>query len=156
MKFHLARYSDMTIICHPHDIHLIITIKKSRIRETKNLLTDAESSTNIFVSVCVKKGADSKKINKIMPPPASSSLPLPPPKGLLSQKKIIAKKGQFCHSHEVSLSIYLSVCLSVPFSNILQGLSLALRSHDAIPASHWLTPPPGSDHVVWGPMRGLN
>ena len=33
--------------------------KKSRIRETKNVSTDADSSTNIFVSAGVKKGADS-------------------------------------------------------------------------------------------------
>ena len=31
----------------------------------------------------------------------------------------------------------------VPFScHLFQGLSLALRSHDKIPASHWSTPPP--------------
>ena len=33
--------------------------KKSRIQETPNLLTNADSSTNIFVSAGVKKGADS-------------------------------------------------------------------------------------------------
>ena len=33
--------------------------KKSRTRETPNLSTDADSSTNIFVSAGVKKGADS-------------------------------------------------------------------------------------------------
>ena len=32
--------------------------KKSRIRETPNLSTDADSSTDIFVSAGVKKGAD--------------------------------------------------------------------------------------------------
>ena len=32
---------------------------RSRIRETPNLLTDADSSTNIFVSAGIKKGADS-------------------------------------------------------------------------------------------------
>ena len=32
---------------------------KSRIRETPNLSNDADSSTNIFVSACVKKEADS-------------------------------------------------------------------------------------------------
>ena len=36
----------------------------------------------------------------------------------------------------------LFICLSVPFScNFYRGLSLALRSHDQIPASHWSTPP---------------
>ena len=33
--------------------------KESRIQETMNLLNDADSSTNIFVSAGVKKGADS-------------------------------------------------------------------------------------------------
>ena len=33
--------------------------KKFRIRDTPNLLTDADSSTDIFVSAGVKKGADS-------------------------------------------------------------------------------------------------
>ena len=33
--------------------------EKSRIRETPNLLTDADSSTNIFVSAGVKKGTNS-------------------------------------------------------------------------------------------------
>ena len=33
--------------------------KKSRIWETPNLLTDADSSTNIFFSAGVEKGADS-------------------------------------------------------------------------------------------------
>ena len=32
---------------------------KSRIRETPNLSTDADSSTNILVSAGIKKGADS-------------------------------------------------------------------------------------------------
>ena len=41
--------------CRP----LGLTIEKSRIRETSNLLTDADSSTNVFVSAGVKKGADS-------------------------------------------------------------------------------------------------
>ena len=36
-----------------------LDLKKSGIRETLNLSTDADSSTNIFVSVGVKKGADS-------------------------------------------------------------------------------------------------
>ena len=35
-----------------------MNIKKSRIRETPNLLTDADSSTDIFVTAGVKKGAD--------------------------------------------------------------------------------------------------
>ena len=39
-------------------------------------------------------------------------------------------------------SFYLSIYISVPFScNFFRGLSLALRSHDQIPASHWSTPP---------------
>ena len=33
-------------------------LKKSRIRETRNLSTDADSSTNIFASAGVKKGTD--------------------------------------------------------------------------------------------------
>ena len=32
--------------------------KKSRIRETENLTTDADSSTDVFVSAGFKKGAD--------------------------------------------------------------------------------------------------
>ena len=45
-------------------------------------------------------------------------------------------------SHNVSLYIHLSACLSVPFScHLFQGLSFALRSHDQIKASHWLPPP---------------
>ena len=31
------------------------TLKKFRIRETPNISTDADSSTDIFVSACVKK-----------------------------------------------------------------------------------------------------
>ena len=38
---------------------LIVTIEKSSIRETLNLSTDEDSSTNIFDSAGVKKGADS-------------------------------------------------------------------------------------------------
>ena len=60
-----------------------IPLKKSRIRELPNLLTDAESSTNIFVSAGIKKGADSMffcPIKSLHPMPSSS----PPPKGLLS------------------------------------------------------------------------
>ena len=38
-------------------------------------------------------------------------------------------------------SVCLSACLFVPFPcNFFWGLSLALRSHDQIPASHWSTP----------------
>ena len=44
-------------------------------------------------------------------------------------------------SRDVSLYIYLSVYISVPSPcNFIQGLSLALRLHDQIPASHWSTP----------------
>ena len=45
-----------------------------------------------------------------------------------------------------------SVCLSVcPFScDFFQGLSLALRSHDQIPASHWSTLLPYHMVVVGG------
>ena len=39
------------------------------------------------------------------------------------------------------LVVAMSMCTSV--FNCFQGLSLALRSHDHIPASHWLTPPLG-------------
>ena len=39
----------------------------------------------------------------------------------------------------VAMSVCLSVCLfDVPFPcNFFQGLSLAFRTHDQIPASHW-------------------
>ena len=47
------------IIVGPLKIHKKNCPKKSRIRETKNLSTDADSSTDIFVSAGVKKGADS-------------------------------------------------------------------------------------------------
>ena len=44
--------------------------KKSGIRETPNLLTDSDSSTNIFVSIGVKRGADSI----LLVPPLSPTL----------------------------------------------------------------------------------
>ena len=46
-------------------------LKKSRIRETQNLLSDADSRTNIFVSAGVKKGADNFFLakEKKSPPP---------------------------------------------------------------------------------------
>ena len=37
----------------------VYILKKYRIRETPNLMTDADRSTNVFVSAGVKKGADS-------------------------------------------------------------------------------------------------
>ena len=46
-------------------------IKKSHIRETPNLSTDADSSTNIFVSAGIKKGADSILF---APPPPSKEI----------------------------------------------------------------------------------
>ena len=73
--------------------------------------------------------------------------------------------------HRVAMSVEMSVCAIE--CSFFRGLSLALRSHDQIPASHWSTPPPpplrwsggggggltnerpGSGHVTWGPMRGL-
>ena len=40
----------------------------------------------------------------------------------------------------VDTSVCLCVCLFVPFPcNFFRGLSLVLRSHDQIPASHWST-----------------
>ena len=45
---------------------------KSRIRETLNLLTTADSSTDIFVSAGVKKGADS--IYLVFTPPPSGQI----------------------------------------------------------------------------------
>ena len=51
--------------------------------------------------------------------------------------------------------IYLSVCLSVPFSFCL-GLSLALRSNDQVPASHWSTPPPGFSPGFSGVFLGFS
>ena len=39
--------------------------------------------------------------------------------------------------HRVAMSVYAYICVYVPFScNFFRGLSLALRSHDQIPASH--------------------
>ena len=43
---------------------LKISKRKSRKRETLNLSTNADSSTNIFVSAGVKKGADSIFLGK--------------------------------------------------------------------------------------------
>ena len=55
-------------------------LKKSGIRDTMNLLTDADSNTNIFLSAGVKKGADN---NFFLLP----LLPLsPPPKGHFSKE----------------------------------------------------------------------
>ena len=50
-----------------------------------NLLTDADSITDIFVSAGVKTWADSNFCFCFLPP-SSSSPPLPKPKGLLSKK----------------------------------------------------------------------
>ena len=48
----------------------------------------------------------------------------------------IGPLGQF--DLVVAMSVYVFVC---PFScDFFLGLSLALRSHDQIPASHWSTP----------------
>ena len=45
-------------------------LEKSRIRETPNILTDVDSSTNIFISAGVKKGADRIfLLPKFHPPP---------------------------------------------------------------------------------------
>ena len=53
----------------------------------------------------------------------------------------IGPLGRF--DHRVAMSVCKSVCVSVcPFSCVFfWGLSLALRSHDQIPTSHWSTPP---------------
>ena len=45
-------------------------VKKSHIQETPNLSTDADNSTDIFVSAVVKKGADSNFL--ISPPPGTN------------------------------------------------------------------------------------
>ena len=45
-------------------------------------------------------------------------------------------------SHGIDVCVCMYVCLSVPHIFFL-GLSLALRSHDQIPASHW-----PSDHMT--------
>ena len=42
--------------------------------------------------------------------------------------------------HRVAMSVCLCVCAIKCI--FFRGLSLALRSHDQIPASHWSTPPP--------------
>ena len=43
--------------------------------------------------------------------------------------------------HRVAMSVAGYIYIYVPFPcNFFQGLSLALRSHDQIPASHWWTP----------------
>ena len=45
-----------------------------------------------------------------------------------------------CVCLSVCLFVCVSVCLFVPFPcNFFWGLSLVLRSHDLIPASHWST-----------------
>ena len=45
--------------------------------------------------------------------------------------------------HRVAMSVCLSVCVCLRHRvQFLLGLSLALRSHDQIPASHWSTLPP--------------
>ena len=43
--------------------------KKSRILETPNLLTDADSSIDIFVSAGVEKGADSNVLDHVISGP---------------------------------------------------------------------------------------
>ena len=53
------------------------------------------------------------------------------------------------HSHETEMPFYIYVC---PFP-VYQSPSLALRSHDQIPASHWSTflpdsPPPALRHIL--------
>ena len=48
----------LKVNCFPNPMNKIRE-KKSRIRETPNLLNEAESSTNVFVSAGVKKGDDS-------------------------------------------------------------------------------------------------
>ena len=60
----------------------------------------------------------------------------------LHNPRIFNKKmhiGPYAHYFIVAML----VCLSVPFScQLFRGSSLALRSHDQIPASHWSTTPP--------------
>ena len=51
----------------------------------------------------------------------------------------IGPLGRF--DHRVAMSVCVFVCLFVPFPcDFFRGLSLALRSHDQIPASHWSAP----------------
>ena len=64
----------------------VLSDKKSRIRDTGNLSTDADSNTNIFVSAGVKKGLIeffvlffAKKKKNPPPPSQPSSLSSPPP-----------------------------------------------------------------------------
>ena len=55
-----------------------------------------------------------------------------------------------CSGCNVSWYICLSIYLSVLPMWFFLGLSLALRSHDQIPASHWSTPPPLPPPPDWG------
>ena len=84
-------------------LNVYLIRKKSRILETPNLSTDANSSTNILVSTGIKTGADSQKIFFFLypPPPPLPSLsspppsspPPPPPKGLLKKKSPPPQSG---------------------------------------------------------------
>ena len=62
----------------------------------------------------------------------------------VSFQRIGPKADSFIESRcpGLDINIYISVCLSVPFSCNFLGLSLALRSHDQILASYWLPPLP--------------
>ena len=53
----------------------------------------------------------------------------------------------------VAKSVHLCVCVFVPFPcHFFRGLSLALRSHDQIPASHWRSKvDPKSGGQKWTP-----
>ena len=57
----VKKYKMCLLFCQLHSI----TKEKSRIRQTPNLLTDADSSTDIFVFDGVKKRADSNFFGKI-------------------------------------------------------------------------------------------
>ena len=53
----------------------------------------------------------------------------------------VTLKGFFYIDFSPTLPSGLVDVMSVIFCNFFQDLSLALRSHDQIPASHWSTPP---------------
>ena len=57
----------------------------------------------------------------------------------LSMCQVVFKESALRPILSSSCDVSLYACLFVPFScNLFWGLSLALRSHDQIPASHWL------------------
>ena len=69
-------------------------------------------------------------------------------KGLTVSFDLLVPDFLFSPTRHVPLFVYLFVCL--PIGYIFLGLSLALRSHDKITASHWSTLPPYHMVVVGG------